>query len=132
MENTSLSFSSLREANLKRCAARFHPAEEWSSSAWGNAMAGEFGEVAGELLDLNMLMLKFFAKLKACDTIKKMMRQMEGDAEFEVLKKKLAFELADVIIYADLLSAPLGIDLGEAVRGKFNEVSAKRKVDILL
>lgn len=132
MEKISLSFAALREANIKRCSMKFHPVEAWDSADWGNAMAGEFGEVAGELLDLNMLMLKFFKKLKACDTIKKMMRQMEGDAEFEVLKNRLRLELADVIIYADLLSALLNIDLGEAVRDKFNEVSAKRKANILL
>jgi NTP pyrophosphatase (non-canonical NTP hydrolase) len=128
----SLAFDELRKANTQRCNERFHPVEEWTPSDWGNAMAGEFGEVASELSDLFILSMQFFSKLKACDTIKKMLRQMEGDARYEELKKKLALELADVVIYADLLSVGLGIDLGESVRNKFNEVSVKRNSEIRL
>ena len=38
----------------------------------------------------------------------------------------LAKELADVIIYADLLAHAANIDLGQAVVDKFNEVSVRR------
>lgn len=37
----------------------------------------------------------------------------------------VAEEIADVVIYADVLAQKLGIDLGEAVREKFNKVSAR-------
>jgi NTP pyrophosphatase (non-canonical NTP hydrolase) len=127
-----LTFNQVRKANRTRCAEKFHDVEEWSSSDWGNAMAGEFGEVAQELFEMHSLQLQFFAKLKACDTIKKQLRQMQGDAKYAELKKKLAKELADVVLYADLLSEAMGLDLGEAVREKFNEVSVKRGSKIKL
>lgn len=37
----------------------------------------------------------------------------------------LADELADVVIYLDILAAQLGIDLGEAVMKKWNKTSEK-------
>lgn len=43
--------------------------------------------------------------------------------------RAFADELADVIIYADLIAARLGIDLGDAVRRKFNEVSELREAE---
>lgn len=121
----NLDFATLRDASSRRCA-EFHKIDEWSNSDWGNAMAGEFGEVAQDLLELNQLVLEFFSRLKACDTIKKMMRQFEGDAKYSTLKARLAKEIADVVLYSDLLSAKLDIDLGAVVREKFNEVSVKR------
>ncbi len=44
----------------------------------------------------------------------------------------IADELADTIIYADLLAMRLGIDLSEAIRSKFNVVSDRMKSDIKL
>lgn len=129
---TTLTFQEMRDANRTRCAQAFHKVEEWSNSDWGNALAGEFGEVAQELLEIQNLQLQFFAKLRACDTIKKQLRQMEGDAAYLELQKKLAKELADVVLYADLLAEAMGVDLGEAVREKFNEVSVKRNSEIRL
>lgn len=129
---TLVTFDAIRHANERRCKETFHDVESWSASDWGNAMAGEFGEVAGELLEINNLTLQFFKKMKACDSIKKMLRQMQGDAKYEDLKSKLAKELADVVLYADMLSCKMGINLGEAVREKFNEVSEKRGSQIRL
>jgi NTP pyrophosphatase (non-canonical NTP hydrolase) len=60
---------------------------------------------------------------EACNLIKKMRR---GD---HVNLKQVADELADLVIYADLLAARLDINLGAAVVDKFNEVSAKKKVE---
>lgn len=48
------------------------------------------------------------------------------------LKVNIAHELADLVIYADLLAARLDIDLGEAIKFKFNEVSDKRKSTVKL
>jgi len=121
----SISFDDLREVNRNRCEESYHSIGSWSPSDWGNAMAGEFGEVAVEFLDLQALMIKLFSKIQACDTIKKMMRQLESDAEVSVLKEKLALELADIVIYCDLLSERVGIDLGESVKKKFNINSDK-------
>lgn len=104
----ALDFNTLRAANVARCEAVFHPLHAWSPTDWSNAMAGEAGE--------------------ACNVTKKMLR---GDP-LGKLDIALAKELADVVIYADLLAARMNINLGEAVRLKFNEVSDRRKCDIKL
>lgn len=107
-----LSFKNLREKNIKRCEDVFHPVDSWSPTDWATAMAGECGE--------------------ACNEIKKLRRLDGADKSIDTpfnrqeLKRKTANELADLIIYADLLAARLGIDLGQAVVDKFNEVSEKR------
>ena len=107
-----LSFEQLREVNVKRCEDVFHPVDSWSPTDWATAMAGECGE--------------------ACNEIKKLRRldgaDQELDTEYE--RKRLIYntanELADLVIYADLLAARLGVDLGYFVTNKFNEVSKKR------
>jgi NTP pyrophosphatase (non-canonical NTP hydrolase) len=72
-------------------------------------MAGECGEV--------------------CDAVKKLRRLADGtntakdpQTEHEAIDV-IADELADLVIYADLLAARLGIDLGQSVQDKFNAVS---------
>jgi NTP pyrophosphatase (non-canonical NTP hydrolase) len=68
---------------------------------------------------------------EACNVVKKIRRIENGTntakdpQTFDACRIMLADELADTIIYADLLAARLGIDLGEAVRNKFNEVSRR-------
>lgn len=101
-----LTFSELRKANVERCNKHFHELEDWSPSDWSNAMAGEAGET--------------------CNLTKKIRR---GE---DIPLHRLADEIADVVIYADLLAARLGLDLGECVRQKFNIVSGRVKSDILL
>lgn len=92
-----LSFNKLRIANVERCEGSFHSVEDWSPTDWATALAGEVGE--------------------ACNLIKKRRR---GE---NVPTKAIADELADTATYLDLLAARLGIDLGEAVRTKFNVIS---------
>jgi NTP pyrophosphatase (non-canonical NTP hydrolase) len=67
---------------------------------------------------------------ETCNEVKKLRRLDDNpynDAALErsKQKEKIAKELADTIIYADLLAARLGIDLGDAVIQKFNEVSRR-------
>lgn len=92
-----LTFNELRQANVERCEQSFHRLDEWSPTDWATALAGEIGE--------------------ACNLIKKRRR---GE---DVADEAIAHELADAVTYIDLLAARLGIDLGEAVRAKFNLVS---------
>lgn len=101
-----LSFAELRLANVPRCEQVFHSLTSWSPSDWSNAMAGECGEVAN---------------------LTKKLRRGENIDTME-----LAYELADVVIYADLLAARLGIDLGSVVRAKFNVVSERRGSSVRL
>jgi NTP pyrophosphatase (non-canonical NTP hydrolase) len=89
-------FRKLREKNLARVDV-FHPLDSWSPTDWATAVAGEFGA--------------------ACGLIKRLRR---GE---NVCLETLAYELADTVIYLDLLAARLGIDLERAVEEKFDIVS---------
>lgn len=105
-----LSFGELRRANVSRCA-RWHPEglNSWSLSDWAVAAAGEMGE--------------------ACDLIKKLNRVRDGlvgnRADEAELRAALGKEIADTVIYLDLLAERAGIDLSAVIRAKFNEVSAR-------
>jgi len=103
-----LTFAALRKTNVARCEKAFHALTAWSAQDWACALAGEVG--------------------KACNIVKKMRR---GDAGPDA-RRDLGSELADTIIYADLLAAREGIDLEAAVIAKFNEVSRRRNCDIFL
>lgn len=100
--SSPLTFAQVREVNVARCEESYFPLNQWSLSDWGVALAGECGE--------------------ACDAIKKVNR---GDGDLEEVAK----ELADVVLYCDLLAASIGVDLADAVAKKFNEVSARPKVN---
>ncbi|MGH9931717.1 MAG: hypothetical protein ACREA9_21145 [Pyrinomonadaceae bacterium] len=108
LTRSQLSFKELRAVSLKRCNESFFHIESRDGPWWGNAMAGECGE--------------------ACNVVKK----IDRDGWSEELQLKLAKELADVVTYADLLAARFGIDLGQAVTAKFNEVSARVGSDLRL
>jgi len=109
-----LTFSELRKANVDRCETSFHPVNEWNPLEWAGALCGEAGELA--------------------NICKKMVRQGKrmGDQKSEEYIPAAAEELADVVIYADLLAARLGISLSEAVSKKFNKVSQKLGVNVVL
>ncbi len=99
----ALTFEQLRQANAARCGESFHELDAWSPADWAVAMAGECGE--------------------ACNLVKKMRRQHPYDAPPEELTSMLADEIADLVIYADLLASRMRIDLGAAIARKFNVVS---------
>lgn len=94
-----------------RCEQVFHPLYHWTPTDWACAMAGEAGEV--------------------CNAVKKLRRHEDGTntakdpQTVDELKTAVGKELADTIIYADLLAARLGVDLAQAVKDKFNEVSER-------
>lgn len=110
MPRKSLTFRRLRKTNVRRCNTAFaHKLDNWSLAEWSNAMAGEAGET--------------------CNVTKKILR---GDHPLDHYKKDLAKEIADVVVYADLLAAAAGINLEKAVIQKFNEVSDRRNCNIKL
>lgn len=102
----ALTFAEFRAANVRRCEQVYHLLTDWSPTDWATALAGEVGE--------------------ACNLIKKRRR---GE---DIPLTEIAKEFGDVVAYLDLLSAALGIDLGEAVASKFNEVSARVGSDVTL
>lgn len=107
-----LTFIELRTANLKRLKifknSNGEPAHseldgsDWSAADWLTATMGELGEAA--------------------NNIKKVRR---GDFTLEESREKISHELADTIIYLDLLANRLGIDLEQAVTKKWNLVSER-------
>lgn len=117
--NKSLTFDELRKANVKRLPlfknSRGYPAHDepdgsdWSPAQWLQAVVGELGE---------------YANIR-----KKFERGDITRTEFLALAKK---ELADVQTYLDLLAFQLQIDLGEATREKFNEVSKRVGAEVYL
>lgn len=107
-----LTFRDLQRTNRSRVPKFGHTLEEWSPMEWACAAAGEMGEL--------------------CNALKKQARQEDpARPGYDVSGKKrptmrdVADEIADVVIYLDLLASKLGIDMQEAVRGKWNEVSAR-------
>ena len=112
-----LTFNDLAQANRVRCESKFHALDAWSPTDWACAMAGECGE--------------------ACNLVKKIRRLQSHpswapqDADRDLVGD-VADELADVVIYADLLAQRLGLSLGEAVARKFNVTSRKVGSDVFL
>jgi NTP pyrophosphatase (non-canonical NTP hydrolase) len=101
---TDLTFAALRSANNLR-------QKQWEAGATftieylGCALAGEVGE--------------------ACNVIKKMARERLGAVGSRANITDLAEELADAVIYVDLIARKADIDLAEAIRAKFNQTSEK-------
>ncbi len=120
--SNGLSFNTLRDANMQRLPrfknkhgelAHAKPdGSDWSPAQWLQAVIGELGEYAN---------------------IRKKFER--GDLTAEEFAVEAAKELADVQIYLDILALraldqpgqphPDGINLGEATRAKFNEVSKR-------
>lgn len=92
----------LKVASKKR--QHIYQDTDWSLPEWGNAMAGEAGEL--------------------CNVIKKIHR---GDFTLQEANDKelIAKEAADIVIYLDLLCQKAGVDLSTAIVNKFNESSDK-------
>lgn len=117
--SNGLQLGALRDANLKRLP-RFKsnagtPAHsqsdgsDWSLGDWVCAVTGELGEAA--------------------NIVKKITR---GDFTLEQGRKDLGDELADVLIYLDILAYRAGIDLSAATINKWNRTSVKVGANLVL
>ena len=114
-----LTFNTLRGANRARLPEfknrKGEPAHteadgsDWSDAQWCQAVLGELGEYAN---------------------IRKKIDR--GEFTMEEARPLLAKELADTVTYLDILAFRLGIDLGQAVMDKFNEVSRRIGCDIYI
>jgi NTP pyrophosphatase (non-canonical NTP hydrolase) len=115
--NSELTFGRFSSTNLAR-AKRWHDGgiAMWSVSDWLMAMAGEAGE--------------------ACNAGKKLRRieeqivNLRADPERQISDRqsaliKIVEELADTVIYCDLVAARIGMSLSEGITKKFNEVSER-------
>lgn len=104
-----LSFDRLRKATNKRRGDIYPKCKKWGYAEYCMATAGEFGEL--------------------CNFLKKVSR---GSTTIKDVKEDVEKELADTVIYLDMLASELGVDLGEVVRKKFNEVSKLKGVKVFL
>jgi NTP pyrophosphatase (non-canonical NTP hydrolase) len=96
--NNELSFKDLRVVNVRRNIELYkQQLNEWTPTDWACAAAGEMGET--------------------CNNIKKLKR---GE---DLPLSDVADEIADTVIYLDLLAARMGINLDEAVINKFNSTT---------
>lgn len=119
IERPGLSFDQLRNANMRRLPqfknkygelAHSKPdGSDWSPAQWLQATVGELGE---------------YANLRK--------KYDRGDVTKEEFLTEAGHELADVVTYLDILAYQLGINLGEAVRTKFNVVSERVRADVTL
>jgi NTP pyrophosphatase (non-canonical NTP hydrolase) len=102
----SLTFTHLAIANLARCEEAFHPIDEWSETDWACAFGGEAGE--------------------AQNKIKKRRRgYRDTNNNLVPTVEEVVDEIADAVIYADLLCTRMGASLEDGIRRKFNEVSER-------
>lgn len=104
------SLVSLRHHSTQRVKNFGGTLEGWNPLEWAGAMCGEAGEAAN---------------------VAKKLRRIEGGCDVnnsltpDQLKDQLVEELADVVIYADLLAASVGRRLDTAIADKFNVVSER-------
>ncbi len=109
-----MTFDDLTKANKIRCEQHFHNVDHWRPSQWSNAMAGECGEACN--------LTKKMDRIWPSDQFKQSWNKPE-DSRIEDLENKLIDEIADVVIYADLLATRIKRNLGDIVKNKFNSKS---------
>ena len=124
-DDIGLSFKTLREAN-KRRLPQFKDAQgrtahampdgsDWSPAEWCGAVLGELGELAN-----------LEKKIKRGDF------DMDDPAVHARVQGDVAREFADIVTYLDIYAMQRGVDLGEATRVKFNEVSRRVKANVFI
>ena len=104
-----LNFAELRAINAPRSKELFPQCQKWTASDWICALVGEVGEMANFIKKVN-----------------------RGDKTLDAARSDIAKEIADCILYLDLLATNLDIDMGQAVVDKFNEVSDRFDCDTKL
>jgi NTP pyrophosphatase (non-canonical NTP hydrolase) len=104
-----LTFAKLRQKNLQR-VGEIHNCGQWQYPEWVMAVCGELGEMA--------------------NILKKVKR---GSKKWnKTTKLAVQREIADTLIYLDLLAQSLDIELDIAVIEKFNLVSKKYSSKIII
>jgi NTP pyrophosphatase (non-canonical NTP hydrolase) len=104
-----MKFSERNRRRCENCDGFNHALASWSLSDWLTATAGELGEAANVIKKLN----------RCRDGI-------PGNTQTEAeLRDQLAEELADTVIYLDLLAQAAGLDLETIRDAKFAKTSAK-------
>jgi NTP pyrophosphatase (non-canonical NTP hydrolase) len=100
----------LRAHNLARIQYFGYGLNDWSSLEWAGAASGEVGEATNVAKKIRRLDFK---------SVTSRNHNIDG------LRQDLADEISDALTYLDILAAQNGIDLEEAMKKKFNEVSER-------
>lgn len=124
------SFSDLRQANRKRGAEWFGRKLNLTDNLFTHVeLGGEVGEVQELLMQILAQSLRLgTATGKALNWSKKLDRHQKnrkGGQPMDTVREALKEELADVVICVDNIAQAFDIDLGAAVRDKFNATSTK-------
>lgn len=131
-----LTFGALSLANRERCERVFHPLNDWSLTDWMCAVAGEVGEAANLIKKAKRFEGKTEAELTdsmvGLDFPYDNDEAQGKDDRYITGREFIGYELADAVIYIDLLAQRLGVDLGEMVERKFNIVSTRVGSDVVL
>ncbi len=101
-----MNLDDLRKANLERLPLLHSKTQKWTEMEWACAAAGEMGEL--------------------CNAVKKARRDRASNEE------EIGEEIADVIIYLDIIASFRGLKLVDLIRYKFNKTSLKHKCQIML
>ena len=111
-----ITFDDLRIANSTR-NDRWVPLgiAQWSISEWAVAMAGEAGEICNAVKKLNRVE-------NQVANLNEPRRQIETR---EAALAKIGAEIADTVIYLDLLAQRCGLALGKEVTRKFSATSER-------
>lgn len=107
-----LTFTKLRNRNLKRNRDYYPGDMDRPYSFWTNALAGECGEL--------------------CNWVKKLERGGHSKRKEKQLKLEIRKEIGDLQTYLDLVAARFDFSLEEVTIEKFNEVSDRFKCKIKL
>lgn len=103
----SLDFNGFQAINRNRHLTSFRKrCLDWGLVDWSNAIAAEAGELCGKVKEVR-----------------------RGDVTLEQQREEILKELADVITYADAMISYLGANTEQVLVAKFNEVSARDKVN---
>jgi NTP pyrophosphatase (non-canonical NTP hydrolase) len=111
---TFAQFSAINRLRSESPGGFNHALESWSLSDWLTATLGELGEAANIAKKLN----------RVRDGIN---GNKQSEAELRTAFRR---EIADTVIYLDLLAQREGFDLGEAVRETFNAKSRELNCSI--
>jgi NTP pyrophosphatase (non-canonical NTP hydrolase) len=126
-----LDFEEMSTMNAQR-AERWHgrnwldAKDPWSLADWANAMGGEAGEAQNIVKKMRRIEANLWDKQTYpgdATVVLSRLAQLHGSEAYEELREMLGNELADVVLYADLLAQKAGLDLAACVRTKFNRTS---------
>ena len=115
----ALTFQRFSKANRERCEADDgfgHLVSDWTPAEWLAACIGELGEAAH--------VVKVISRQR--DNL------VKSNLDVDQIQTMLAEEIADTVIYLDMLAHSLNIELGAAIVEKFNRKSEEIGSSIFL